>query len=212
MIPHTFVPLKAFPLTPNGKVDRKALPKPTPIAPKDRYIISPRNAVEVQLRQIWEDLFGISPIGVQDNFLDIGGDSLLAIRLIAKVEQAFETRIAINTLFQNGTIEHLAALLRGDLQPPTWSPLVCLQAQGSKTPIFFIHASGGSAFNYLELATLMGTERPFYALNPRGTEPSDPFHDTIEAMAADYVAAISRVQAEGPLPFGWLVIWRYSWL
>jgi thioesterase domain-containing protein/acyl carrier protein len=193
--------LKALPLTPNGKIDLKALP--APVTRKSDYVY-PRDAVELRLTQLWEKLFGISPVSVQDNFFELGGDSLLAIRLFANIKQEFGITVPLHTIFQNKTVEQLACILRQDSVPSTWSPLVCLQPQGTKSPLFFVHSSGGSAFNYLQIATLMGTERPFYALHPRGIEPGDSFHASIEEMAVDYVAAVRRVQPKGPyLLAGW---------
>ncbi|MEM7534082.1 MAG: amino acid adenylation domain-containing protein [Chloroflexota bacterium] len=203
MVPSAFVFLDTMPLTPNGKVDRKALPEPDVVVRATEYV-TPRDPVELRLAQIWEQIVGVSPIGVYDNFFEIGGDSLLAIRLIAKIEQAFGQRIQLQMIFQEGTIEQFARVLRADYVPPAWSPVVCLQPKGDKTPIFFVHPSGGSAFSYHQIAALMGTERPFYAVQPRGTEPGQAFHDSVEEMAADYVKAIYEVQPEGPyLLAGW---------
>jgi amino acid adenylation domain-containing protein len=202
MVPAFFVFIEALPLTPNGKIDRKALPEP--VIRNSGLFVSPRDAVELRLVQLWEKLFGISPVSVLDNFFDIGGDSLLAIRLFANIKQEFSLTVPLHTIFQNRTVEQLACILRQDAVPLTGSPLVCLQSQGSKSPLFFVHAAGGSAFNYFQIATLMGTERPFYALQPRGIEPGEPFHDSIEEMAADYVATVRSVQPKGPyLLAGW---------
>ena len=201
MIPAFFVFIEALPLTPNGKIDHKALPEP--VIRTISYVY-PRNAVELSLAKIWEKLFGISPISVLDNFFDIGGDSLLAIRLFANIKQEFGITVPLHTIFQNRTVEQLAGVLRQDSIPSTWSPIVCLQPQGDKSPMFFIHASGGSAFEHLEMAKFMGTERPFYAIQPRGIEPGESFHASIEEMAADYVAAVRSIQPKGPyLLAGW---------
>nr|VFJ59082.1 MAG: amino acid adenylation domain-containing protein [Candidatus Kentron sp. DK] len=202
MIPSAFEVLERFPLTRNGKIDREALPEPNSIVRKSDYL-GPRNSVEFRLICIWEKLFSISPIGVQDNFFEIGGDSLLAIRFIANVDQEFGIRLPLHTLFQEGMIERLARILRQDgLVSPAWSPLVCLQPQGLKPPLFFVHPSGGSAFNYYEMATLMGTERPFYALQPRGIEQGETFHESIEEMATDYANAVDSIQPEGDIFLG----------
>jgi amino acid adenylation domain-containing protein len=201
MIPSHFTVLDKLPLTPNGKIDRRALPEP--VIRKSIHT-PPRDAVELRLVQLWGKLFGISPVSVLDDFFEIGGDSLLAIRLFANIKQEFGITVPLHTIFQNRTVEQLACILRQDSIASTWHPLVCLQSQGSNSPLFFVHASGGSAFNYLEIATFMGTERPFYAIQPRGIEPGESFHDSIEEMAADYVDAVRRTQSKGPYLFaGW---------
>jgi thioesterase domain-containing protein/acyl carrier protein len=212
MVPSQFMVLDFVPLTPNGKIDRQALPEP---ASRQSEYMYPRDAVELRLVQLWEKLFSISPISVMDNFFEIGGDSLLAIRLFANIKQEFGITVPLHTIFQNRTVEQLACILRQDSVSSTWSPLVCLQSQGSKSPLFFVHAAGGSAFDYMEIATFMGTEQPFYALHPRGIEPDESFHASIEEMAADYVAAVTSIQSTGPYllagwSFGGLVIFEMA--
>nr|VFJ78176.1 MAG: amino acid adenylation domain-containing protein [Candidatus Kentron sp. FW] len=203
MVPDAFVVLEQLPMNRNGKIDRKALPKPNVAAMKGDHIDPPRDNVEFRLVRIWEKLFAISPMGVRDNFFTIGGDSLLAIRLLAGIEREFGVRLPLHLLFQEGTVEQLAGILRRDnFTPPAWSPLVCLQPQGREPPLFFVHPSGGSAFNYYEIAALMGTGQPFYALQPRGIEPGEPFHESVEEMAIDYAAAVRDAQPEGAILLG----------
>ena len=170
-------------------------------ARRTRYVY-PRDDIEFRLVQLWEDLFDISPISVLDDFFEIGGDSLLGIRLVFSIEKEFGVSIPLQSLFENKTPEELTALIRKNYATPEWSPLVCLQSEGEKNPLFMVHASGGSAFDFLEISKGMGTERPFYALQPRGAEIKDEFHPTIEAMASDYVTAIRSVQASGPYLIG----------
>lgn len=203
MIPAFFVFMDALPLTPNGKIDRNALPEP--VLRKRRAYIYPRNANEIGLAEIWGNLFSLPRISALDDFFELGGDSLLAIRLIAQVKKKFAISIPLHSIFQNKTLEQFALLLQNNANIDyKWSPLVCLQPEGEKTPLFFIHASGGSAFNYLEIATLMGTERPFYAIQPLGIEPGETPHPSIESMATDYVDAVRQVQPHGPYLFaGW---------
>ncbi|WP_207682850.1 non-ribosomal peptide synthetase [Desulfonema magnum] len=199
MIPAFFVFMEALPLSPNGKVDRSALPEP---ALRKKSYAYPRDTTEMSLVRLWEKLFGVSPVGVTDDFFESGGDSLLAIRMMSHIREEFGVSIPLHALFQHKTVEELARMLREDSGPVPWSPLVCLQSLGSKAPFFFVHASGGSAFNSVKIAELMGNERPFYAIHPRGAEPGESFHDSIEEMAADYVAAIRSVQEKGPYLLG----------
>jgi len=186
----------------DGKVEPLNKNAPSePIIRNKRYIY-PRDEVEFQLVKIWEDLFDISPVSVIDDFFEIGGDSLLGIRLMLSIQKNFGISLQLRSLFQNKTPEKLACIIRDDYSPPPWSPLVCLQSQGTKTPLFFVHASGGSAFDFIEIAMHMGTERPFYAIQPKGIEMGDAFHDTVEEMAADYVTATRNVQKKGPYLLG----------
>jgi amino acid adenylation domain-containing protein len=204
MIPSNFTILDHLPLTPNGKIDRKALPKIDTVIRKSDYVY-PRDAVELRLVQIWEKFLHISQVSVQDNFFEIGGDSLLAIRMISNIEQEFGIKIPIHILFQEGTVEKLACILRQGFVPSsTLLPLVCLQPQGSKSPLFVVHAAGSSGVDYFHMAMLMGTERPFYAFHPKGFDPGDSFPASVEEIAADYVAAVCKVQSKGPyILAGW---------
>ena len=173
-------------------------------ATRETRYVYPRDELEFQLVQLWEDLFDISPISVFDDFFEIGGDSLLGIRLIFSIKKTFDVSLQLQALFENRTPEKLTCLIREDYVAPEWSPLVCLQSEGEKAPLFMVHAAGGTAFDFIEIAKGLGTERPFYALQPKGIEMGDTFHPTIEDMAADYVTAVRSVQARGPyLLAGW---------
>ncbi|CAG0907747.1 unnamed protein product, partial [Cyprideis torosa] len=207
MIPAFFVVLDEFPLLPNGKINRKALPEPDRFNTQGKAYMHPRNSLELQLAQLWEDTLHISPISVYDNFFEIGGDSLLAIRLISNINQQFGVQIPLNTLFQNGTIEQLALLLRRDNNTHNNNPsLVTLQSQGSQAPIFCVHAAGGIVFRYMQLAKMMSTQygHPFHGLQAKGIEPGETPYASIEEMAQQYVQAIRQTKPAGPyLLAGW---------
>jgi len=125
MLPSIFVQLKAFPLTVNGKIDRKALPVPDQnnLAGK-RGVVLPRDALEHQLVEIWEKLLNIQPIGIEDNFFELGGHSLLAVRLFTQIEGIIGRKLPLVTLFQCPTINSLAGIIRVGNQFKTWSSLV----------------------------------------------------------------------------------------
>lgn len=207
MVPAFFVVLEAFPLLPNGKINRQALPEPDRFSNQSRAYMHPRNSLELQLCQIWEKTLNLSPISVFDDFFDIGGDSLLAIRLTSRVNQHFGAQIALNTLFRSHTIEQLALFLRSDAAIVTQnSPLVPLQPHGAKLPIFCVHAAGGIVFRYMQLAKLISVQygHPFYGLQAKGIEPGETPYTSIETMAQHYVAAIRQARPQGPyLLAGW---------
>lgn len=111
MIPSSFVTLDRFPLTPNGKVDRKSLPAPdfsTNCQNLQENFVAPRNNAESQIAEIWQELLEISPVGVQDNFFDLGGHSLLATQVISRIKEIFNAEIPLRTIFETPTIEGLA--------------------------------------------------------------------------------------------------------
>ena len=131
MVPAAIVPLETFPLTPNGKVDRGALPAPSAEPVHDSaQAIEPRTRVELQLVAIWEQVLGIAPIGVRDNFFALGGYSLLALRMFSAIEQTVGIRLPMAMLFQAPTIEQLAAVLADEGCTVRWRSLVAIQPEG----------------------------------------------------------------------------------
>jgi amino acid adenylation domain-containing protein len=112
MIPSVFVKLESIPLTPNGKVDRKVLPDPEKTRPElDTGCIPPRSEVELKLVQIWEKVLGVRPIGIHDNFFDLGGHSLAATRVVSQVIKQFQLELPLQSLFQSPTVADMAAVI-----------------------------------------------------------------------------------------------------
>ncbi|MEM4658889.1 MAG: amino acid adenylation domain-containing protein, partial [Candidatus Methanosuratincola sp.] len=203
MVPSYFVLLDALPLTPNGKVDRKALPTPTydRQETKESYV-PPRDDVERELVRIWEEIFGIHPIGVKDNFFQLGGHSFLALRLMAQINRVFGVNIPLVALFQGGTIEHLALAVLHRNAFSESSPLVKIQPQGAKPPFFCVHPIGGSVLCYANLARSLGQDRPFYGIESPGIHGRLEPMGSIEDMAACYIEAMREVQPRGPYLIG----------
>ena len=203
MIPASFSWLDALPLTPHGKVDTLSLIKLLDNQPDFRISFTPaRDRIELELQQIWEETLQIFPISVKDDFFSLGGHSLLALSLIAKIRKRWGNMLPIATLFQNGTIEKLANLLRMDTPPDLFEPLVSLNATGSSVPFFCVHPAGGNILSYVDLARELGKDHPFYALQARGLDGNTIAQTTINEMATDYIHAVRHVQPEGPYCLG----------
>ncbi|MEH1843055.1 MAG: amino acid adenylation domain-containing protein [Nostoc sp.] len=216
MLPSAFVLLDTMPLTPNGKVDRRALPAPD-LSKQELEVtfVAPRNEVERQLIEIWEQTLGIQPIGVKDNFFELGGHSILAAKLFWQIEKTFQKNLPLAILFQSGTIEALAQIICQedlaanktlvntlDKSRTTWSSLVEIQPNGSKPPFFCIHGLGGEVLCFRELAQHLGPDQPFYGLQPQGLDGKHPFHTRIEDMATHYIQEIKTFQPNGPYFLG----------
>jgi thioesterase domain-containing protein len=201
MTPTRFVMLDALPLTPSGKIDRRALPALDSSLDVVTDVVAPRDQCERGLTKIWEELFQRRPIGIRDNFFALGGHSLLAIRMLSKVQQMTGQRIPLAALFKEGTIEQLAALLRQTGQSPR-SCLVGIQPQGTKPPFFCVHGAGGGVFWYADLARRMGSNQPFYGIESPGVEDPRAIEASIETLAARYLQAIRTVQPQGPYCLG----------
>jgi amino acid adenylation domain-containing protein len=202
MIPSAFVFMEAFPLTPNEKIDRQALPAPEQNRPElNKTFIAPRDNVEQQLAKIWEKILGVQPIGVADNFFDLGGHSLLAVRVFSQIERIFNKKLPLATLFRAPVIEDIARLLREEPQAKAWSTIVDIQPKGSRQPFFWIHTLGGDGgggfFYYRKLSELLGPDQPSFGIR----SPEEPF-SRIEDMARFYLKEIRKFQPEGPYFLG----------
>ena len=112
MIPSIYVELEALPLTPTGKIDRKSLPEPSNTRPQlDVSYVSFRNETEKDLIRIWEDVLDVNPIGIHDNFFDLGGHSLTASQIVFRVFQRFQLQIPLQELFQSATVADMATVI-----------------------------------------------------------------------------------------------------
>jgi thioesterase domain-containing protein/acyl carrier protein len=158
----------------------------------------PGGALELQLVQIWESILGVHPIGVRDDFFDLGGNSLTAVQLFDRVERLLGKRLPLATLFQASTVESLAARLRDQGWTPPSSSLVVLQPDGYRPPLFCIHSYEGHVLFYRDLARHLAPDQPVYGLQAVGLDGDRPPLDSVEAMAAHYVHELRMVQPRGP--------------
>ncbi|WP_163866519.1 amino acid adenylation domain-containing protein [Myxococcus eversor] len=204
LVPSVLVRLDALPLAPTGKVDRKALPAPgrPQLASRGAHE-GPRDELERKLVRVWEEVLGVSPVGVTEDFFALGGHSLMAIRLLARIRGAVGRALPVSTLFQRATVEHVASVLRREsATTSTWSPLVRLQEGLGQRPFFCVHAVGGTVLSYAELAKSLGPEQPFFGLQSRGLEGDVPPCESIPEMASLYLSAMKEVQPRGPYRLG----------
>jgi amino acid adenylation domain-containing protein len=201
MIPSTFVTLAALPLSPNGKTDRQALPQPDDDRPEKEYV-APRDDVEIKLARLWEKVLNVESVGAQDDFFELGGHSLLAVRLLSQIEEVFDRRLPLTVIFDAPTVGRLASLLRQEGWSPSWQPLVSIQAGGSRSPLFLVHAIGGNVLTYRYLARHLGSDQPVYALQAQGLDGKQAPLRRVEDIAAQYVRAIRHLQPQGPYWLG----------
>jgi amino acid adenylation domain-containing protein len=203
MVPATFVRMEHLPLSANGKVDLKALPAPEERGlPANGEFLAPRDSVEQVLAQLWAKILNVPRVGLNDNFFDLGGHSLLAVRIIVEIEKIYHRRLPLATLLQAPTVGALAEVLRKENWQPSWSSLVPLQPGGSKPPLFLIHSHGGNVLEYYPLANHLGKDQPVYALQARGLDGNIVRNQSLEEIAAAYLAEIRSLQPEGPYVLG----------
>jgi amino acid adenylation domain-containing protein len=211
MIPKAFAVLDSLPLTANGKVDLSAMAAATPYGSiaaldisankADKAYIAPRTLTELTLAKIWAEVLNLEPVGIDDNFFDLGGDSLLSVRLLEQIHQQFKRDLPLSALFLNPTIESLASSLSSSKDSLPWCPLVPIQIAGTNPPFFCVHPIFGVVFPYYELAQHLGKNQPFYGLQPIGLDGGTPL-TRIEDMAAHYIEALRQVQPKGPYFLG----------
>lgn len=210
MMPSAFMFLESLPLT-NGKLDRTALPLPDSKRPDMRRpYVPPQRALERKLVRIWEEVLDIRPIGIHDDFFDLGGHSLMGASLMAQVQRDFQVDLPLKLLFESPTIAKLATCVAEfqEKSPDrrqakqTHSYLVGLQSgDKGRTPVFFFPGGGGTEpefFIYAKLARHVGTSYSFYGLRARGADGVSQPHRRVEEMATDYLQEMRTVQPHGP--------------
>lgn len=199
MIPAEVVVLARFPLTKNGKVDRVSLLEIKEIRkPKEEDFKEPSNETEEILANIWMEILGIKRVSINDNFFEIGGSSLLAVKMFSKIRKAWGIKLSLGLLHHAKTIEKIAAIVINKAHDKHFSCLVPIQPKGSKVPLFCVHGGWGHVLFYDGLADQLGSDQPLYGLQVRGLNGLDaPFHK-LEDMAAYYLQEIRQVQPVGP--------------
>jgi non-ribosomal peptide synthetase component F/thioesterase domain-containing protein len=165
-------------------------------------IALPQNDTERQLKQIWGELLGIRSIGVHQNYFELGGNSILAVRLFHQIENVFKVKLPLSTLLEAPTIRQFARILQNEGSAPTWSPVVPIQPGGPRPPFFCVHAAGGNVLLYRALSRHLGDSQPFYGLQFPGLDGEQPLLTRIEDMATLYVEEIRTLQPHGPYYLG----------
>jgi amino acid adenylation domain-containing protein len=201
MVPDAFVVLDAFPQTATGKLDRKTLPAPDWGAGADRE--PPRDEVEARLARIWAEILGVASVGPTKRFFELGGNSLLALRLFARVRRELGCDLPVATLFVGGTVRHMAEAVRAHGQPaaaPKTAPLVPLRATGTLPPLFVVHPAGRRVANYAALVERLGPDQPVYGLQ----DVADDLARPVDQIAGEHLRALRAVQPHGPYHLaGW---------
>ncbi len=203
MVPSDFVRVEALPQTPNGKLDRKALPYiHSRQEREDTEYIAPHDDLEEQLTAIWESLLKVKPISTTADFFEIGGHSLLAAQLFAKMEKILGISLPLATLFRVSTLGGLAEEIRRTGRKPVWRILEPIQPHGDQPPLFLIHGGEGNVLLYRDLARHLGPNRPVYGVQSEGLFSDQEYHPRFETLASRYIQEIQSVQPEGPYYFG----------
>ncbi|MGW4234861.1 amino acid adenylation domain-containing protein, partial [Streptomyces sp. NPDC004980] len=202
MVPAHYTAIDAVPVTPNGKVDKKALPEPQLLEREPGR--APRDATEKALCEIFAELLDHDTVSIDDNFFELGGHSLLATRLIGMVRDRLDAEMSVVSIFEAPTVAALAVRLSEAEGEGPLSRLLPLRSGGTEAPVFCVHPLGGLSWPYAGLAEHLPAGVGLYGLQSAGLGDDEPLPATVEEMAADYVARIRTVQAEGPYRLlGW---------
>jgi ribosomal-protein-alanine acetyltransferase len=203
MQPSIIAQLATMPRLATGKPDRRGLPEVQRTGRRDPSgYVPPKLLVHEHLIRIWEELLEVRPIGIRDNFFHLGGHSLLAAQLVQRIEQALGKRPTLSTLFANPTVEQLAESLEADAGPGAKTRVLPVQAQGDRTPLFFLHGDwAGGGFYCFDLARACGDDQPFFVLETYRFDGEDRA-PTVEAIARAHIQAMRQVQGCGPYRLG----------
>ncbi|HLG74048.1 MAG TPA: thioesterase domain-containing protein, partial [Chloroflexota bacterium] len=203
MVPADVVLLDRLPLGPTGKLDVAALPAPAREArPAQATHQPPRDEVELTLRRLFQELLHTEEVGPSDNFFSLGGDSLLAVRLLARISNGFSVDLPLSCMWDGASVAYLADLVRGGAtRSDAHSGLKWLR-QGSKRPFFCAAPLDGNPFRFAQLAQHFDEDRPFVALKATWEDEWVGPEGTVESVAAAYIPELRLVQRHGPYLLG----------
>jgi aspartate racemase len=202
MVPSYIIGLEKWPLFPNGKINRQALPEPEEAQGKPAEIMGPRDSLELQLQLIFERVLKKVPVGVDISFFELGGDSLQALELLVEIERATGKNLPLGTLYQSSTVEAIAREIRERAGTEQWSCLVPLQRRGKRAPLYFLHTTPGDILGYGNLVFHLPQDQPCHGFQALGLKDSSLSHQSIDEMARYYVTLLKEFQPKGPYFLG----------
>ncbi|WP_240994776.1 thioesterase domain-containing protein, partial [Pseudomonas viridiflava] len=202
MVPAHFVLLDAMPLTANGKLDRRALPKPE--AGRAQGYVAPRSEFERRLAALWEQVLQVEQVGLNDNFFALGGHSLLAVSLAGRIRETFDVSIKLHDFLLMQTLGELADFMRAG-EAKVKSAVIAMNASGStRTPVFCLPPGGGGTYSYYPLAGKLTDHRVVYGLVNKAYVVPGWFDTSWAEMVDYYVEQIRNTQPVGPYSLlGW---------
>lgn len=197
-IPSQFVVLEKLPKLPNGKIDRKSLPIPDRNVAQGSNFVEATSATEAKLVEIWKEVLSLNRVSIHDNFFDLGGTSLQAIRLFTRIKRGFESNLSAGQLLQSPTISELANLVDGEKQSHSFKYIVPLNRGRGSLPIFLVHSGGLQVLFYKDLASYIDDTIPLYGIQPVGHDGLEKPLEDISEMASRYLSEVTLIHPNGP--------------
>lgn len=198
MVPNNFVIVETIPLTANNKIDNKALQKMQPAnASAGKNASLPVNESEQLIFDVWKEILGLQNINTEDDFFEIGGHSLLAVKMMSTLEKHIGKRLPLATLFENSTIKTLALKISLD-ESEAWETLVPIKSTGTKTPVYLIHGGGLNILLFKSISKYFDADQPVYGIQAFGLTKDTPVPTTIEEAAKRHIEEILQNNTNGP--------------
>ncbi len=207
MLPSEFIMLSTMPMTFNGKINRRALPMPAPVSPAiESTAMTSADDLEMRLISIWRRILNNESFGIDDDFFTLGGNSLMAIRMLAAIEKEFDRRLSLTQILKFSTIARLAQLVSQNKGNGENSSLVSLHPHGHKIPLFFLHVISGNIRYGETIARYLAPDQPVYGFIPPMVNGEFKAYKRIEEMAAGYIQELGSIHPTGPF-----VLACWSW-
>lgn len=199
MVPTLWMELDELPLTSNSKIDRKSLPDfDAEEQLKDNYA-APRTETEKAVAEIWQAVLKLQRVGIDDNFFDIGGHSLLAVQIMTRIEKKLRKKHPIAVLFQYPTVAQLSSFIeKEDTKNIKWRTIVPIKPTGSKMPLYIVHGAGLNVLNFHDLASMADSEQPIFGIQGIGVDGEEAVFKNIEDIASFYTNELVKHNPTGP--------------
>lgn len=202
MVPAAYITLTQMPLTPNGKLDRKALPDSNKVLANRTAtrtnVAPPQNDIQRRLVEIFEQVLGVATVGIDESFFDLGGHSLLAVDLVTHIERQLGQAIPLASLLSAPTVAQLAKVIDGQVVNQIDLDVVCFRAEGSRPPLFALPGRGGTVFCYRQLSQKLGPNQPFYGLQLPSLKANEEPIEDIRVLAGLLIERMGKTHPSGP--------------
>ncbi|MCP4662234.1 MAG: AMP-binding protein, partial [bacterium] len=204
-----------LPRTETGEIDEQALFEMRAAGPSWGWLTQYtrdklyQDSVEAQLARIWGEIFNLRQVDVDEDFFALGGSSVLAVSLTARIRDRLGVDLPLASLLAGSTVRQLAHVVREQAADLPWSPLVKIKPDGSRPPFFCVHAAGGNVVGFNDLVRQVEREQPFFGLQSVGLDGREQPYERIDEMAARYLDEIRTVDGDGPYALGGLSFGGY---